>query len=303
MTTVKKGDVESYTYKTYGEVETVAKKFASFLESEGLKPAEDVFGIFSANNYEYDVAIIGGYFRNLANSSLYDTLGPQAVEYICKETEMKLILVENLAKLNILYSVEVPFLKTVVLIDPTGGDIPQKEGVRVVTWEEAVNNDGGVTIVEPGPEDLATLNYTSGTTGNPKGVMLTHKAVGIAAVCASNYYMCGKPFTTEDIWFSYLPLAHIFERMVHVMIMFCGGRLAFYGGDLTKVLAELAIVRPTVFGAVPRTLNKLFDKINARLNEPGCIANLKGTLVRTAMRKKRAYLDQVRGIDISKIYC
>ena len=136
-----------------------------------------MFGIFSANNYEYDVAIIGGYFRNLANSSLYDTLGPQAVEYICKETEMKLILVENLAKLNILYSVEVPFLKTVVLIDPKGGDIPQKEGVKVITWEEAVNNDSAVTIVESCPEDLATLNYTSGTTGNSKGLMLTHKVV------------------------------------------------------------------------------------------------------------------------------
>ena len=53
----------------------------------------------------------------MANSSLYDTLGAQAVEYICKETEMKLILVENLAKLKILYSVEVPFLKTVVLMN------------------------------------------------------------------------------------------------------------------------------------------------------------------------------------------
>ena len=69
--------MESYTYKTYGQVESDAKKFAYFLEKEGLKPGEDVFGIFSANNYEYDVAIIGGYFRNLANSSLYDTLGPQ----------------------------------------------------------------------------------------------------------------------------------------------------------------------------------------------------------------------------------
>ena len=122
--------------------------------------------------------------------------------------------------------------------------------------------------------------------------MLTHHAVAITAVVAAKHYMCGQPFSTEDIWFSYLPLAHIFERMVHVMIMYSGGRLAFYGGDLTKVIAELAIVRPTVFGAVPRTLNKLFDKINARLAEPGCVAGLKAKLVRTAMAKKRAYLDQ-----------
>jgi len=289
----EKGDVESYTYRTYGQVESEAKKFAYFLEKEGLAPAEDVFGIFSANNYEYDVAIVGGYFRNLANCSLYDTLGPQAVEYICKETEMKLILVENLAKLNILYSVELPAsLTTVVLIQKTEEKLPEKEGVKVVMWEEALGQVGELTVVEPGPEDLATLNYTSGTTGNPKGVMLTHKAVSITAVVAAKHYMCGQPFTSEDIWFSYLPLAHIFERMVHVMIMYCGGRLAFFGGDLTKVIAELAIVRPTVFGAVPRTLNKLFDKINARLAEPGCVAGLKAKLVRTAMSKKRAYLDQ-----------
>ena len=73
----KKGDVESYTYKTYGQVASEAKKFAYFLEKEGLVPGKDVFGIFSANNYQYDVAIVGGYYRNLANSSLYDTLGPQ----------------------------------------------------------------------------------------------------------------------------------------------------------------------------------------------------------------------------------
>ena len=75
----EKGDVESYTYKTYGQVASEAKKFAYFLEQEGLVPGEDVFGIFSANNYQYDVAIIGGYYRNLANSSLYDTLGPQVM--------------------------------------------------------------------------------------------------------------------------------------------------------------------------------------------------------------------------------
>ena len=86
-------------------------------------------------------------------------------------------MVKSLAKLNIFYSVEVSFLKTIVLIDSKEGYIPQKYGVKVVTWEEAVNNDSAVTIVESCPEDLATLNYTSGTTGNSKGLMLTHKVV------------------------------------------------------------------------------------------------------------------------------
>ena len=73
--------------------------------------------------------------------------------------------------------------------------------MSVITWEEALGQVGDLTIVEPGPEDLATLNYTSGTTGNPKGVMLTHKAVGIAAVCAARYYMCGKEMVIDKIKF------------------------------------------------------------------------------------------------------
>jgi len=287
-----KGDVYSYMYKTYGQVALDAKKFAIFLEQEGLLPGEGIFGIYSANNYQYDVAIIGGYYRNLANCSLYDTLGRQAVKYICKETQMEVILVEDLKKLNILFSFDSPRLKTVVLMNETSEKIPEKEGIKVVQWKEALSVIGELMTVAPEAGDLATVIYTSGTAGNPKGVMLTHKALVLTALGNNKFGMVGQPFTSQDIFFSYLPLAHNFERWAHIMVMAAGGRLAYYGGDTSKMLAELALVRPTFLAVVPRVLNKIYDKINEKLSEPGFIAAFKSMLVRTAMSKKRAYLDQ-----------
>ena len=69
--------VVSYNYVTYGHVQSEAKKLGKFLENSGLVAGEDIIGIFSINNYQYDIAILGGYYRNLANCSLYDTLGEQ----------------------------------------------------------------------------------------------------------------------------------------------------------------------------------------------------------------------------------
>ena len=94
--------------------------------------------------------------------------------------------------------------------------------------------EGEVVEARPKSSDLATLNYTSGTTGNPKGVMLTHKALMTSGYGIKEFLLCGKPLTTEDVWFSYLPLAHIFERAAHILFMTFGARWAYTGGDMTK---------------------------------------------------------------------
>merc|ERR1711939_861119 len=122
----------------------------------------------------------------------------------------------------------------------------------------------------------------------PKGVMLTHRNLVTTSVGGEEFLMCGKACSTDDVWYAYLPLAHIFERVAHILFMYSGAKWAFSSGDITKLLEELGVVQPTVFGAVPRVLSKLYDKINAGLSA-SCI---KSYLVGKAMASKRAnYLD------------
>ena len=74
---------------------------------------------------------------------------------------------------------------------------------------------------------------------------------------------------TNDVWFSYLPMAHVFERTVHIIMMYTGAKCAFSSGNLRQINQELGLARPTFFGAVPRTLNKLYEKVNETISAPG----------------------------------
>lgn len=138
----------------------------------------------------------------------------------------------------------------------------------------------------PTPGDLATVCYTSGTTGDPKGAMLTH-ANFAAAVAGSS--AAGVRLTPEDVHLSYLPLAHVFERIVQVSVFHNGGAVGFFSGDVTLLLDDLATLRPTVFPSVPRLFNRIFDKLSAGVRAAG---GLKQALFEYAYASKAYYLEE-----------
>jgi len=274
-----------YHMKTYGDLASTSQRLGNAFNKLGLESGKSKIAIFSANCFEYDAIIIGGYFQNLANVSLYDTLGEDAVKFILEQTEAPICFIQDQKKLDIILKVKPESLKTIVMLKEYKTD---NNEVNIVSFEEFKNtgdtSDSNNTI--PTSSDMATINYTSGTTGNPKGVVLTHKNICTVANGISIFSLPA-PWNTNDVWYSYLPMAHIFERAVHCVLMSVGGQWWFSSGDIKKLLDELKVVRPTIFGSVPRVMNRLYDKIQATMAE----SKLKGWLLRSATASKRGRLD------------
>uniref|UniRef100_A0A7N6BGX5 Long-chain-fatty-acid--CoA ligase n=1 Tax=Anabas testudineus TaxID=64144 RepID=A0A7N6BGX5_ANATE len=137
----------------------------------------------------------------------------------------------------------------------------------------------GMEAMPPQPQDLAVVCFTSGTTGKPKGAMITHGNI------ASNTSSVIKILEVYDVSISYLPLAHMFERMIQVT-MFChGARVGFYQGDISLLMDDIKTLKPTFFPVVPRLLNRIYDKILGSVTSP-----LRRALLHYAVRRKQAEL-------------
>jgi len=126
------------------------------------------------------------------------------------------------------------------------------------------------------PDDIAYIMYTSGTTGNPKGVLLPHRAFACIAASAEREI---KP-TQEDVHISYLPLAHIFEAMVQSVLISVAGSIAFFGGDIRLISKDWKDVRPTILCGVPRVFNKTYDKYKLKVENE--LSGVKKLLVQSA---------------------
>jgi long-chain acyl-CoA synthetase len=190
---------------------------------------------------------------------LYPTITEDDYRYIFKEAEVKLILVSD-QKLYNKVSAATAQIEGILGIY-SFDRLPQ-----VNHWSEISNQakeadldrlktlKAGVTA-----EDLFTIIYTSGTTGNPKGVMLTHNNI------VSNYKSCQPyvPVNSQHRALSFLPLCHIYERMLSVLYI-AEGVSIYYAESIEKVAENLREVKPHVFATVPRLLEKVYDKIVAK---------------------------------------
>ncbi|XP_055923850.1 long-chain-fatty-acid--CoA ligase 5 isoform X1 [Eupeodes corollae] len=277
----------NYQWMNYDEALLRAKNFGSGMISLGIKPKQ-LIGIYSLNRPEWILFEQGCYSYSLVVVPLYDTLGPDACAFIIRQTEMQIIVVEDDGKANMLLEKAPRTMKILVTIKGVKQKTMERarsRGVQIFTFDEVekLGAKGAHLEVPPTPEDLCTICYTSGTTGNPKGVMLTHGNV-VAGVCSVILQLGDHKIRAGDIMISFLPLAHMFERCCENGIYYVGGAVGFYSGDIKELTNDLKALKPTVMPAVPRLLNRVYDKIQVDITN----SSIKRMLFRMALNSKEA---------------
>jgi len=292
--TITNGVAGPYVWETYTEVKTRLANLGSGLVKLGLEPYKPL-GLFSINRPEWVIGELASYLYGFATVPLYDTLGTDAIRYICTQTEMTHVLATSDKAATILDNSEhLKDLKYIVVMDGADEALIKRGkslGVTVVSMSD-VEKSGSVDPPAPvgtKPEDVATICYTSGTTGLPKGVVLTHANI-LAQVNAADHMSKTKRFynvTKDDLHISYLPLAHVFERMIQAFLVSRGSKIGFYQGDTLKLLDDVAELKPTIFVSVPRLFNRIYDKVWSGVKAKGGVAAF---LFNTAYSYKKAGL-------------
>jgi len=248
-----------------------AREVGLGLYSLGMKKGDRV-ALLSQNRIEWVTADLGIIGIGAVTIPIYVTLPAHEVGYIISNSESKVYIAENKAALQKGLDVldDCPHLEKIVVIDTTDCDMSSD---MLMSFEELKNLGREKAEKEPGlfekltdavsRDDLATFVYTSGTTGPPKGAMISHG--NILSVCEALDGM--KWADDRDVLVAFLPLCHVFQRVAGHFFAMCVGIYTHYTESFDTIVEDIQAKRPTVLLAVPRVCEKVYAKILGQAKE------------------------------------
>nr|CDS33499.1 transformer 2 protein [Hymenolepis microstoma] len=251
-------------------------------------------GIYGKNCVDWVVTEFACATYGLVAVPLYDTLGEEALKHICKHSELTTCVCVSPDLAEKLLELKSDHLKHIILIRSNESSL---ENLRVKA-DKRVQIHAFSDILIKGKEDQCTpdpstiedhvfICYTSGTTGTPKGVIVTNKML-IATVTSTMMNTNLTLFTQNDVYLSFLPLAHIFEQFNVMLALNARGRIGFYSGEVTSLQADAHTLQPTIFIAVPRVLARIRQGIFNKVST----SKLKTSLIKTAVNRKLKSVDK-----------
>jgi len=257
FTTKYKGSWKSISTQEYIDQ---ANAISRGLLRLGIKPNDKIAVISNTNRTEWNVLDIGILQTGAQNVPIYPTISSEDYEYILNHSESIYCFLsdqEILEKLNLVKGNTK--LKNVYTFDDITGENSWNDifklGEDTANQEEVEHRKQNIT-----PKDLATLIYTSGTTGKPKGVMLSHENL-VSNVIASSERVPLNRGNSKGL--SFLPVCHVFERMILYLYQYCGIEI-YFAESIEKMADNLKEIKPSVMTAVPRLYEKVYDKIIAK---------------------------------------
>jgi long-chain acyl-CoA synthetase len=274
-----KGHNDGWLSQNWEDFEDKVHDFACALKVTGLSPGGSV-AILAGNVPEWTIADIGTIAAGGVGVGIYPTSSIEQCEYIIRHSDAEFLFVDTAVQLEKIYNTSgaLPKLKEIICIetaDQTSVEIVQKEFGGLVDVKEVpvtslkdflalgrARREDFLHIVEEiglnaKPDETAVMVYTSGTTGPPKGAMLSHAYI----LNSVESLRQSVPIFDTDTAFSYLPGCHVAERISGIYNRLYNGTAAYFVEDLSKLYQYMLEVKPTVFASLPR----FFEKIHARV--------------------------------------
>ncbi|RHZ05508.1 hypothetical protein DYB31_004804 [Aphanomyces astaci] len=285
------GKAGPYTWLTYNEAHDRATRIATGFHHLLKVGRQEVVGLFSKNRAEWILTEIACNRMSYVVVPLYDTLGPKAIPFILNHTNMRVLVCSGDLVATVLQAKgDCPSLEFVVSMDDSVGPIHCSSSCSFFHVTFIAFNAMAIVRSHPGsaatptarallylvppspptPSDVSTICYTSGTTGDPKGAILTHRNYTTATLMLADRIDC----RGHMVHISYLPLPHVMERCVTSIIARLGASMGFYQGDVIHLMDDMAELKPHLFVSVPRLFNRVYDKIVQGVASAGGVKKL-----------------------------
>ena len=260
---------------TWAEYWDQVEAFGHALLSSGIEVGDRV-AIHAENRPEWFYTDLGTIAVRAACMGLYPTNPTSEVKYLLQNSGSRLLVVEDQEQADKVLGVpaaELPLLERIVYIEQRGVD--RYTDPRLISWDDFMEEGRAHRAAHPGaveqrmaaaePSDLAYLIYTSGTTGPPKGAMLTVGNVDFAGQVVADGGMIDPPSGPDDFVISYLPLCHVYEKLLGLWLPLYTGAVVSFGESLDTLMTDIRDVQPTVFQAVPRIWERIHAGIQVKL--------------------------------------
>lgn len=262
------GAFRSISWSEHG---SMVEKLSAALIKYGIEPGDKI-GILSQNRPHWTWADLAILSVQAVTVPIYPTLAASEVSFLVEHSDVVLVFAENERQLQKLIESGATLpekLRMAVLMD---GSLPENgHSFQPIHWDEFIKageeylnshrEDVEQRRKEVDPESVATIVYTSGTTGVPKGAMLLHK--NIYAVLDAMHDLVG--FKSDDLAISFLPLSHVYERVGGQMLSIFAGIPFAYAESMEQVANNLQELKPTVLNAVPRFYEKAYGRVQAQI--------------------------------------
>lgn len=304
-----------FAWQTYAEADVQVQQLGSALthwaavgELGQSLPSDFTVALWAPNTPEFQLIFQQSVAFGRRLVCIYDSFALDNVFYVLSHSESRVLFTTSAHLPQLLArKSELPDLKAVVLIDeqpPAGLAAPKlpatqlsrnevaaawakESGTKLLTFVDALAVGQNKLVPyppHPKPDQIAMYCYTSGTTGQPKGAIVSHAQLGYGAAAQTHVYPAAK---SGDSMFSYLPVAHIFEVLLEMVCIQAKAHIGYTCGDTTKILEDLQLLKPSVFPSVPRVLNRIAAQIEMQMSGD----SFRSKLLRRAVESKLAYHD------------